>query len=63
MPYINISLFPGQTKERKKNIAEKITQVIRDEMGVPDEKIWVTYSEVPADEWSIGGKMCAPVKE
>jgi 4-oxalocrotonate tautomerase len=63
MPYINISIFPGHPKERKARIAEKITNVIREETNVSDELIWVTFSEIPADEWAIGGKMCAGGKE
>lgn len=59
MPYINVILFPGQTKEKKKTIAEKITKVINEELPkVPDQNIWITFQEVEADEWSIGGKMC-----
>lgn len=60
MPYINVSLFPGNTKEKKQTIAEKITKVINEELpGVPDNCIWVTFSEVPKDEWMIAGKMCS----
>lgn len=62
MPYINIALFPGQNKEMKAKIAEKFTDIIRQELRVPDDKIWVTFSEIPADEWSIGGKMCGGEK-
>lgn len=59
MPYINVTLFPGQTKEKKKTIAEKITKVINEELPkVPDQNIWITFQEIEADEWSIGGKMC-----
>ncbi len=60
MPYINVTLFPGQTKEKKAQIAQKITDVIKEELPkVPHENIWVTYTEVPADEWMIAGNMCA----
>lgn len=60
MPYINISLFPGNSKEKKAKIAEKVTGVIREELpNVPEQNIWVTFSEIPADEWSIAGNMCA----
>jgi len=59
MPYININLFPGQTKEKKKAIARKITEVINEELpAVPDQNIWITFQEIEADEWSIGGNMC-----
>lgn len=58
MPYINITLFSGNTQEKKQAVAEKITQVIRDELGVPDPNIWITYTEVPKADWVIGGKPC-----
>ena len=64
MPYINVSLFPGQTKEKKKAIAEKITKVINEELPkVPDQNIWVTFSEIEADEWAIGDKDAKTAKE
>ena len=60
VPYINISIFPGHTKDRKASIAKKITDIIREEMPTcPEQNIWITFQEIPADEWSIGGKMCA----
>lgn len=64
MPYINISLFPGVSKDTKASIAKKITKIINEELPkVPDQNIWVTFSEIPADEWAIGGKMCASNKD
>jgi 4-oxalocrotonate tautomerase len=59
MPYINISIFPGHPKERKARIAKKISDIIHEETNVPNELIWVTFQEIPKDEWAIGGKMCA----
>lgn len=60
MPYINVSLFPGNSSEKKSQIARKITEVIEEELPkVPKQNIWVTFTEIPADEWSIGGEMCA----
>ena len=59
MPYINVSLFPGNSKEKKAQIAEKITGVILEELpNVPEHNIWVTFSEIPADEWAIAGNLC-----
>jgi 4-oxalocrotonate tautomerase len=59
MPYINISIFPGHSKYRKARIAKKISDIIHEETNVPNELIWVTFQEIPADEWAIGGNMCA----
>lgn len=56
MPYINVSLYPGQSKEKKQEIGKKITKVIREELpAVPEQYIWVTFTEVPGDEWMIAG--------
>lgn len=57
MPYINISLYKGQTKEKKADIAKKITMVIKEELSVPDDKIWVTYTDIPKADWAIGGEL------
>ena len=60
MPYTNVSLIPGQNKEKKAQIAAEISDVIRRELpAVPAQNIWVTFTEIPADEWVIGGKPCA----
>ena len=57
-------LVPWTVKEGQNQHRKKITDVIREEMpNVPDQNIWITFSEIPADEWAIGGKMCAGGKD
>lgn len=59
MPYINISLFEGNSQDKKEQIARKITKVINEELsGVPDQNIWITFTDIPKADWSIGGRMC-----
>lgn len=58
MPYINISIFEGHSKEKKERISEKITEVIHEEAGVPKEMVWITFNDIPKADWSVGGKMC-----
>lgn len=58
MPFINIRIFEGHSKERKAKIAKKITEIVHEETGVPNEYIWITFQDIPADEWAIGGKVC-----
>lgn len=56
MPYINVALYKGQSKEKKEAIGKKITEVIREELpAVPEQNIWVTFQEIPGDEWLIAG--------
>ena len=63
MPYINITLFEGNSQERKERIARKITDVIIEEAGVPEQNIWVTFNDIPKSDWSIAGKMCGKKAE
>lgn len=58
MPFINVRIFEGHSKEKKARIAEKITEIVNQETGVPKDYIWITFQDIPADEWSIAGKMC-----
>lgn len=59
MPYINIDIFDGHSKERKAIIAKRITEVIKEEANVPEQLIWVTFNEIPKEQWAIGGKLCS----
>lgn len=55
MPFVRISAAP---KDRAKvdRVVEKITKIISEEFGRPEENIWVVFEEVPRERWFIGGK-------
>ena len=58
MPYINISIFEGHPQERKARIAKRITEVIHEETRVPEDMVWVTFTDIPKHDWSVGGELC-----
>lgn len=58
MPFITIRIFKGHSKEKKANLAQKITEIVRAETGIPKEQIWIVFEDIPPEEWSIGGKLC-----
>lgn len=58
MPFINIRIFKGYSKEKKAKLAQKITEIVHTETGVAKEYIWIVFEDIPPAEWSIGGKLC-----
>jgi 4-oxalocrotonate tautomerase len=56
MPFVNIKMHEGRTKEQKKEIGRRVTEVIHEVAQVPKEFIWVVFQDIPKSEWSIGGK-------
>ena len=55
MPFAQIFLIEGRTKEQKRAVIEKVTTALHEAVGAPKERIRVWIQEVPADEWGIGG--------
>lgn len=58
MPFVNIRIFEGHSKEKKKEVTKRIADAINEVMGVPKDYIWVVWQDVNPGEWAIGGKMC-----
>ncbi|MDR3592543.1 MAG: 4-oxalocrotonate tautomerase family protein [Negativicutes bacterium] len=58
MPFINVKFFAGHSREKKARMAEKITAVVSEETGVPNEYIWVVFQDVDKADWSVGGTLC-----
>lgn len=63
MPFIKINLFEGHPEERKDRIAQKITDAVTEEFGIPRDLVWVAYEESPATNWTIGGEKCSGIPE
>jgi 4-oxalocrotonate tautomerase len=57
MPTITIDWFEGRTAEQKKEIADKLTDLIEDVGKVPRDQIWIRFNDVPKSEWAIGGEI------
>lgn len=57
MPFVNIKIYEGHTRERKREMVKRITEVINELTGVPKDNIWVVIEDIPPADWSVGGKM------
>ena len=53
---IELSLFPGRTKEDKKNAIQIITEKLTSALGINEGDIFIIMSEPPLENWGMAGK-------
>jgi 4-oxalocrotonate tautomerase len=57
MPTVTIDWFEGRSPEQKKEIVEKMTDLIEEVGKVPRDQVWIRFNDVPKSEWAIGGEL------
>ena len=57
MPYINVRITPGATRDQKKAIVEDITSSLVRHLGKDPLHIHVTIDEVPEENWGYAGML------
>ena len=53
---IELTLFPGRTKEQKKAAIEIITQKICDELSLAATDVFIIINEPPLENWGMAGR-------
>jgi len=61
MPIVNIKLFSGRTYEMKKRAAEKITDIVVEELKAKREAVVIVYQDIDKENWCRNGKMLSEV--
>ena len=61
MPFVNIRIYEGHGKERKDEIARRVTEAISDVCKLPREAVWVVFEEVSPTDWYAAGAPGTPV--
>ena len=54
MPFVNIRILAGHSRERKDEIARRVTETISEVAKLPKEAVWVVFEDVAADDWYVG---------
>ncbi len=57
MPIVTIEWYDGRSPEQKKEIAEKLTDLLVDVGETQREHVWIRYVDSPKSEWAIGGEI------
>ena len=55
MPIVTIETWPME-KERKKKLAQKITNVFA-ETGIPAQAVTIVIHDTPKENWATGGEI------
>lgn len=53
---IELSLFPGRTKEDKKMAIETVTKKLSSSLGLNESDIFIIINEPPLENWGMAGK-------
>ncbi len=56
MPFVNIKIYEGHGKERKDEIARRVTDAICDVTKLSREAVWVVIEDIDPPDWYVGGK-------
>jgi 4-oxalocrotonate tautomerase len=57
MPIITIEWYEGRSPEQKKEIAEKLTDLMVDVGKTQREHVWIRFVDSPKSEWAMGGEV------
>jgi 4-oxalocrotonate tautomerase len=57
MPIVRVEIWENQSREFKKNLAKDLTQTIMKHIPCPAQAVTVVFSEVPKENWAIGGEL------
>lgn len=52
---IELTLFPGRSKETKRNVIKEITAVLGERLNIQPSDIFIIINEPSLDNWGMGG--------
>jgi 4-oxalocrotonate tautomerase len=59
MPLVTVDMWEGRSVEQKKVLAQGITSVMTEKLGIPPEAVTIIIKDVPKHNWAIGGKLAS----
>jgi 4-oxalocrotonate tautomerase len=57
VPFVTIEWFEGRSAEQKRAIAERLTEVLSEEGGMPRDQVWIRFVDAKKSDWSIAGEL------
>ena len=57
MPVVTIEWYEGRSPEQKREIAEKLTDVLVEVGKTTPDQVWIRFVDSPKSEWAIGGEI------
>jgi 4-oxalocrotonate tautomerase len=57
VPIVTIEWYEGRSPEQKRELAEKLTDLLVDVGKTEREHVWIRFVDSPKSEWAIGGEV------
>jgi 4-oxalocrotonate tautomerase len=57
MPIVTIEWYEGRSPEQKKELAQKLTDLMVDVGKTQREHVWIRFVDSPKSEWAMGGEV------
>ena len=57
MPIVTVEWYEGRSPEQKRELAEKLTDLLVDVGKTPREHVWIRFVDSPKSEWAMGGEV------
>lgn len=57
MPYINLQLLKGATREQKAKVVEEFTQTLVTHLNKPADQVHIVIEEIETEDWGYDGKL------
>jgi 4-oxalocrotonate tautomerase len=57
LPVVTIEWYEGRSADQKREIAEKLTDLLVEVGKTKREDVWIRFVDSPRSEWAIGGEI------
>jgi 4-oxalocrotonate tautomerase len=57
MPVVTIEWYEGRTPEQKREIAEKLTQLLVDVGKTSADQVWIRFVDSAKSDWAMAGEL------
>ena len=58
MPFLEVKLWEGRTREQKVELARRLTDVLVEVAGCPREAVTIAFDDYARRDWAEGGRLC-----
>jgi 4-oxalocrotonate tautomerase len=57
VPYVTIEWYEGRSAEQKREIAEKLTDLLVEVGKTERDAVWIRFVDSSKSDWSVGGEL------
>lgn len=62
MPIIHVQFLEGRAPAQKRELIERLANVVVETLDVPEDAIRIILTEVSPDHWGVGGRSMAELR-